>query len=103
MQLKNIVNNIRRAVMHGLTRYVGFSDTRIKAGAGVQRVLLCRPNSRLGNQLMITPLVQEIIALFPGCRIDLFVRGSLSEIIFANYEPVDRIIELPRKPFDEMG
>jgi ADP-heptose:LPS heptosyltransferase len=91
--------------MHGLTRYVGFSDTKIKAGegAGIKRILLCRPNSRLGNQLMITPLVQECIARFPGCRIDLFVRGSLAEIIFKNYEETDRIIELPRKPFRQLG
>jgi ADP-heptose:LPS heptosyltransferase len=91
--------------MHGLTRYVGFSDTKIKAGEGpgIKRILLSRPNSRLGNQLMITPLVQECIALFPGCRIDLFVRGSLSEIIYKNYGEVDRIIELPRKPFRQLG
>jgi ADP-heptose:LPS heptosyltransferase len=104
MNLKSIANDMRRAVMHELTRYVGFSDTKIKAGEelDIKRILLCRPNSRLGNQLLVTPLVQEITALFPDCRIDLFVRGSLSEIIFERYEQIDRIIELPRKPFNEL-
>ncbi|MDR1201844.1 MAG: glycosyltransferase family 9 protein [Tannerellaceae bacterium] len=104
MDLKIAINNVRRVVMHGLTKYVGFSDTMIKAEEGIdlKRILLCRPNSRLGNQLLITPLVQEIIALFPDCKVDLFARGFLSEIIFENYEQIDKKIKLPKKPFGEM-
>ncbi|MDR1623444.1 MAG: glycosyltransferase family 9 protein [Tannerellaceae bacterium] len=72
-----------------------------KVRQNLTSVLLCRPNGRLGNQLMITPLVQEIARWSPHCRIDLFVKGSLCEIIFKNYPEVGRIIELPRKPFAE--
>ncbi|MDR3140935.1 MAG: glycosyltransferase family 9 protein [Tannerellaceae bacterium] len=103
MDVIKIADSVRRAMMHALTFFVGSPGMEMKeeARAGLKRVLLCRPNGRLGNQLMITPLVQEIAGRFPGCRIDLFVKGSLSGIIFKNYEEVDRIIELPRKPFDE--
>lgn len=103
MSLKSSINHIRRKLMHGLTTHVRFPNTKIKAGKKIEikRVLLCRPNSRLGNQLLVTPLVQDITALFPGCKIDLFVRGSLSEIVFENYGNVDSIIQLPKKPFDE--
>jgi len=38
----------------------------------VQSVLICRPNHRLGNQLLITPIVQEVIDVFPEAKIDLF-------------------------------
>jgi heptosyltransferase III len=41
------------------------------------RVLISRPNSRLGNLLMVTPLVQEIERLLPNAKIDLFVRGGV--------------------------
>lgn len=104
MDLKSRINGVRRTIMHGLTKYIGFSDTKIKSGKEItiKRVLLCRPNSRLGNQLLITPFVQDIIFLFPDCKIDLFVRGFLSEIIFENYENVDKKIKLPKRPFDEL-
>lgn len=104
MDLKSKLNHIRRKVMHGLIKYVSFSDTKMQRGKeiDVKRVLLCRPNSRLGNQLLITPLVQDITTLFPDCKIDLFVRGGLSELIFEKYKQVDRIIKLPKKPFCEL-
>jgi ADP-heptose:LPS heptosyltransferase len=61
------------------------------------KILICRPNPRLENQLLITPLLQEVITTFPECEIDLFVNG-LSPIIFKNYTNVNRIIQLPRSP-----
>jgi ADP-heptose:LPS heptosyltransferase len=45
----------------------------------VEKILICRPNPRLGNQLLITPLVQDVIAT--DCEIDLFVNGGLAPII----------------------
>jgi ADP-heptose:LPS heptosyltransferase len=47
---------------------------------------------------MITPLLQEIEATFPGCKVDIFAQGSLAPVVFKNYENVDRIIQLPVKP-----
>jgi ADP-heptose:LPS heptosyltransferase len=46
--------------------------------------------------------VQDIIATFPKCEIDLFVNGGLAPIIFKNYTNINRIIRLPRKPFKEI-
>jgi len=34
------------------------------------RVLVCRPNGRLGNTLLLTPLLQELERVFPGAEID---------------------------------
>lgn len=67
----------------------------------VNRVLISRPNHRLGNMLLITPLVQEICNTFPNCTIDLFVKGKITPIVFQNYPQVDRIIELPKKPLKD--
>lgn len=106
MSFKSIVNGKRRAIMRGLTRNIGRSalnkDAHGISNSDIRRVLISRPNSRLGNQLLITPLVQEISGTFPYCKVDLFVRGNISFILFENYKSVDRIIKLPKKPFREL-
>lgn len=106
MSFKSVVNGKRRAIMRGLTRNIGRSalnkDAHGISDSDIRRVLISRPNSRLGNQLLITPLVQEISNTFPNCKIDLFVRGNISFILFENYECIERIIRLPRKPFKEL-
>lgn len=103
--LKYKVNEVRRRIMRSLTGNVGesFVDTNPKNDRPVlRRVLISRPNHRLGNMLLITPLVQEINAFFPDCRIDVFVKGGLAPILFENYPCVDRVITLPKKPFKEL-
>jgi ADP-heptose:LPS heptosyltransferase len=97
------INALRRKIMRSLTRNIGRSAAIISpATTPVRRILVCRPNHRLGNQLLITPLIQEIGTTFPGCKIDLFVKGGLAPVLFSNYENIDRIIRLPRKPFKEL-
>lgn len=88
--------------MPALTRRLGRSrlgkdGDRIDL-SGINRVLVCRPNHRLGNQLLITPLLAEISRLLPDARTDLFVKGRAGFELFKTYAVVDRIIALPRKP-----
>lgn len=107
MVLSNRVNEFRRAVMHSLTEPIG--DTAVTARRDpnekdkIKRILISRPNNRLGNLLLITPLVQEITQVFPDCKIDLFVRGGHAKTLFSNYGNIDRIISLPGKPFKQLG
>jgi ADP-heptose:LPS heptosyltransferase len=70
--------------------------------SNVKRVLICRPNHRLGNLLLITPLIQEITETFPDCKIDLFVKGGIAPILFKNYKNIDRIIQLPKRPLTHL-
>jgi len=106
MSILNRVNVIRRRLMHSITKNIGEShlpkNVDLNANIEIERVLICRPNHRLGNLLLITPLVQEVIARFPDCKIDLVVQGGLAPIIFENYENVERIIMLPKKPFKNL-
>lgn len=69
----------------------------------IKRILITRPNHRLGNQLLITPLIKEAHARFPDAKIDLFLKGNLGNVIFQNYDYVDRIISLPKKHFKQLG
>ncbi len=89
--------------MNLLTRNIGKGRRGITIDpARVKRVLISRPNGRLGNQLLLTPLVEEVCATFPGCKVDLFVKGFLGPVLFKNYTQVEDFIRLPGKPFKEL-
>ncbi|GGG44977.1 hypothetical protein GCM10007332_03040 [Epilithonimonas arachidiradicis] len=90
--------------MKSLTKNIGKSHAEGKLNQNfvVKRVLISRPNHRLGNILLLTPLVQEIEKTFPNAKIDLFVKGGITPIIFKNYKSVDKIFQLPKKPFSNL-
>jgi len=104
--LKKTINALRRRLMHQLTKNIGKSNSDLNIGpiviSDIKRILICRPNKRLGNLLLITPLVQEVIATFPLVKIDLFVKGNLAPVLFKNYENINRIIQLPEKSFKHL-
>ncbi len=106
MKIPGRVNAVRSKVMKGLTKNVGknYSNPKIKLDRDfkIKKILVSRPNHRLGNQLLLTPLIQEIVNTFPDCKIDLFVKGGVAYPIFENYKEVDRIIQLPKKPFSHL-
>lgn len=92
--------------MRGLTKNIGDSTIMPCVAPGqeinIKRVLISRPNNRLGNLVLMTPLVQELNETFPDAKVDLFVRGGLGPIIFKNFKNVDRIIQLPKKPWSHL-
>lgn len=92
--------------MSGLTMNIGKSNLAKSVGkideCSIKRILICRTNHRLGNLLLITPLVQEVASTFPNCKIDLLVQGRVAPIIFENHPHVDRIIQLPKRPFENL-
>ncbi len=104
MNNQNKINNYRRLIMRGLTKNVGVVHTPVQPGekADFKRILIIRPNNRLGNLILITPLLQELTTVFPDCETDLFVRGGLAPVLFKNYPNIGRIIELPGKPFKKL-
>ncbi len=90
--------------MHAVTKNVGNSipEPIIVESTAIKRILISRPNHRLGNLVLITPLVQEAINTFPDSQVDLFVKGNLAAAIFSNYGQVGKIIPLPEKPFSSL-
>lgn len=106
MKVPDYVNQIRRSIMRKLTSYFGKSNMKgFKLNDYSNReikILIVRPNHRLGNLLLVTPLIKEIENTFSNPSIDLFVKGNLSEIIFKNYNSVNKHIKLPKKPFDNL-
>lgn len=104
MDILKTINFYRRKLMKKLTRNIGSSKTNqdLIVKSQIKRVLISRPNHRLGNMLLITPLIQEVSNTFPDCKIDLFVKGNLGPIVFKNYSSVDEIIKLPKKHFHQL-
>lgn len=68
----------------------------------VRRILVCRPNHRLGNQLLVTPLVCELEQVFPEAKIELFLKGDVGKEIFSNYDSVVEILRLPKTHFRDL-
>lgn len=107
MSLLKKLNIFRRGLMKGITKNIGESKIQTYTGIinkdEVKRILITRPNHRLGNQLLITPLIQELTDTFPNATIDLFLKGGVGNILFENYAQVGQKINLPKKHFKELG
>ena len=100
------INTFRRKLTKVLTSGIGRSKTEVEKPIDVQKVkniLISRPNHRLGNTLLITPLIQEVHELFPEAKIDLFLKGGVGHVVFEGYPYVDKLIMLPRKHFKDFG
>lgn len=104
--MKDLINRVRKGILHALTSSVeakvSLKDIETLRIHSIQRVLIVRPNSRLGNQLLITPLIQEIGHQYPDCKIDIISRGGLMPILLKNYTNIGHIIMLPGKPFKQL-
>lgn len=100
------INDFRRKVMYGLTKNIGKSNMKRalakNSNIDIKKILIIRPNHRLGNLLLTTPLIQEINDTFPNCEIDILVKGNLAPILYVNYKNITNYIVLPRKPFKEL-
>ncbi len=104
MKIPKRINKVRRSLMRNLTKNIGKSSLKKseKNDIKIKRILITRPNHRLGNLLLLSPLVQEVIDTFPESKIDLFVKGQITPIIYKNYSNIDKIIQLPKKPFSNI-
>ena len=65
------------------------------ATKAIFRILVLRPNHRLGNVLMLTPLVSELERTFPGAEIDVLVAGTAGRDVFSTFASVRRVHAFP--------
>jgi heptosyltransferase III len=64
---------------------------------GIHRILICRPNHRLGNAVLLSPLLAELETLYPGAEIDMISAGDAAHVLFATRFQIRRVIGLPRR------
>ncbi len=101
MNILKDINRVRRSLFTGATNHISNKAEVIKINEleSVRNILICRPNQRLGNLLLITPLIQELESTFPDAKIDLIVKGGLANPLFEQYSSINNIYQLPKKPF----
>ncbi len=58
-------------------------------------ILVCRPNTRLGNALLMTPLIEEIEARLPSARVEILTACPAAHEVFREYPSVRRVHQLP--------
>lgn len=61
---------------------------------GIFRILVCRITHSLGNTLLLTPLIRELEARFPGAEIDIVTRNPVAPDVFARFS-VRHVFLLP--------
>jgi heptosyltransferase III len=63
----------------------------------ISSVLICRINGRLGNTVLLTPLVKRIHELLPRASIDLAVAYPKAGELLHSFPGLRRIIQFPHK------
>ncbi len=105
--MKKEINQLKRTFLRWLTSKLASASPKKPLNSGFNyrssRILIVRPNHRLGNQILISPIIAELIEAMPDCKIDLLVQGNLAPILYGHVAQIDTIIRLPRKPFKELG
>jgi ADP-heptose:LPS heptosyltransferase len=105
--MKIQINQLRRTFLRWVTSKLASASPKKplpkEFDYATSRVLIVRPNHRLGNQILISPIIAELIASMPHCKIDLLLQGNLGPLLFQNVPQINTIIKLPRKPFKELG
>ena len=106
MNPKGNINYLRRKINRFFSKlFVDNSPSDLEFNQNitqVKKILISRPNHRLGNNLLLTPLIKEVIDIFPNAEIHLFLMGNVGDLVFENYKDVTKIIKLPRKPFKNL-
>jgi len=62
---------------------------------GIHRILVCRPNHRLGNTVLLSSLLRELEARYPGAEIDLVCAGAAGKLLFDLRFQVHEVVALP--------
>lgn len=105
--MKKEINQLKRMFLRWLTSKLASASPKKPLSSGFNyrssRILIVRPNHRLGNQILISPIIAELTEVMPNCKIDLLVQGNLAPILYSHVAQIDTIIKLPRKPFKELG
>jgi len=62
----------------------------------VRRIVLLRPNHRLGNALLLTPALNELARQYPEASVDVVTSGRAGAAVFAGLSNVADVLSFPR-------
>jgi heptosyltransferase-3 len=91
-------HSFRRRMGLLLARFIGPRNYKSSLSLeGIETVLICRINGRMGNTLFLTPLIRQIHELLPNASIDLALAYSRSPDLLSDMPGVRQIIVFPHK------
>ena len=70
---------------------------RFANAADARRILIIRPNHRLGNNILMTPLLVELERMFPQARVDVLTGGGASHAVYQGYSRLGNFHALPAR------
>lgn len=93
----------RRLVRRLFTQLAGVSaaSSTLLPTHGIGRILVIRPNHRLGNVVLLTPLLADLERAYPDACIDLLVSGGIAAQALADGFRIDTLHMLPRHALRE--
>jgi heptosyltransferase-3 len=65
--------------------------------AAIRRVIVCRRNNRLGNMLLLTPLLRRLAATLPQAEIDVLIGSTDYRALFQGLPGVRQVWVMPRR------
>ena len=97
------LDHLRRRVSRSLMRLL-FGAPAQPSGKplprhGIHRILVCHISHTLGNALLLTPLIQELEATYPGAQIDIVTRSQVGRELYGRYDRVSQVFQLPAHGF----
>lgn len=98
--LRNFRGDSRQFLGRVVTRLMGrrqYASQLQLPLESIRSVLICRINGRLGNTVLLTPLVKRIHELLPRASIDLAVAYPKAGELLHNFPGLRRIIQFPHK------
>lgn len=63
--------------------------------SSLRRVLVLRPNHRLGNNVLLTPLLSELARRLPEAQVEVLTGGGASRALFAGFPNVTAVHAFP--------
>lgn len=88
----------RRALARRLLRAPSGTGSTAIDPAAIQRVLVARPNHRLGNVLLLTPLLQELEQWLPHAQVDVLAGPPFAACLLQGYSGVARVDTMSARP-----
>ncbi len=99
MSLRHSIDEFRRKLLRRVfSALAGSADgcARLPA-AGIHRILLIRPNHRLGNTLLLAPVLADIERAYPSAEVDILTAGQAANEVLGEFDSVRNLLVLPRK------
>jgi len=97
------LDHLRRRAARGLMRLMFGAPAQPSSEPlprlGIHRILVCHISHTLGNALLLTPLIQELEATYPGAEIDIVTRSQAGRELYGHYDRVSQVFQLPAHGF----